>query len=130
MTAQARRSFRHREAGQLNGAYARYRHCAIGGDGTLKSLLRSAPHIDDDLVASAETIVGRRGHILVGFKRQVLLIEDIASKDLLFAGYIPKVFIIFLFLLKPQELAFGGHETLTLFGCHAALISCSPLHWH
>ena len=85
-------SLLHSKSCQFDGTYAIYDDIAIGADDSLECFLTCTPHVNDHIISGSQTIIGRRGHVLVGFKCQKLIVKDIAPKDL--ALILEKILVI------------------------------------
>ena len=76
----------HGESRDGHRSYAREGDSAFRRNGIDDGLLRVAIDVDDNLVAGAQDIVGRRGHVEVGREAECALVEDIASEHFLASG--------------------------------------------
>ena len=67
----------------MHRTIVRYCHITIGRHLEHFTLLRITIDIDDHLIARTQHVVLGGGNVHLGFKRELLVIEDITTKDLL-----------------------------------------------
>ena len=66
----------------MHRTIVRYRHITIGRHLEHLTLLRITIDIDNHLIARSQDIVLRGGNVHLGLERELLVIEDITTKDL------------------------------------------------
>ncbi len=93
-------------------------------------VLAGAPDVDHDLVAGAETVVLRGGHVLVGLEGEALGVEYLVAVDQPVGLLILEIVVLCLFLLSgeggllvfiEQQLVVGIFGLLLLSAAHRAL---------